>query len=154
MAKKKKSNSATRTAAAVAQAIAKARKAAGRKGEDMDVHVHVGDVVMMGFDEAVDAEEWGARETTNEGGRAKGRGGRAARESDPQDERNRKVDRTIRFRKGALRLDAVERSQPARRKKAAKKAAKKKRATKGGKKRDKKSVKKTLRKLRRRSRGR
>ena len=115
-----------KAAAVVAKAIAAAKKAAGKAGEDMDVHVHVGDIVMMGFDEAVDAEEWGMRETNNELARGRGRGGRATRESDPQDEKNRKVNRSIKFRKGALRLEAVERSQPARKKKAAKKAAKKK----------------------------
>ncbi|MFM9195709.1 MAG: hypothetical protein ACKOWG_08210, partial [Planctomycetia bacterium] len=66
-----------RTAKAIASAIAKARKASGKRGgDDADIHVHVGDVVMMGFDEAVDAEEWGARETNNELGGAKGRRGR------------------------------------------------------------------------------
>ena len=125
----------TRTAALVTKAIAKARKAAGKAGEDMDVHVHVGDVVMMGFDEAVDAEEWGMRETNNEIAGGRGRGRRAARESDPQDEKNRKVNRSIRFRKGALRLEAVERSQPARKKKAVKKAAPKKPAKKAARRR-------------------
>lgn len=116
-----------RTAKAIASAIAKARKASGKRGgDDADIHVHVGDVVMMGFDEAVDAEEWGARETNNELGGAKGRRGRSAREADPQDEKNRKVHRTITLRKGALKLQAVEKSQPAKKKRAAKKAAKKK----------------------------
>jgi len=113
-----------RTAKAIALAIAKARKASGKRGgDDADIHVHVGDVVMMGFDEAIDAEEWGARETNNEHGGAKGRG-RAGRNADPQDEKNRKVHRTITLRKGAMKLQAVERSQPVK-KKAAKKSAKK-----------------------------
>lgn len=115
-----------RTAKAVASAIAKARKAAGKRGgDDADIHVHVGDVVMMGFDEAVDAEEWGARETNNKIGGGKGRGGRSAREADPQDEKNRKIHRTITLRKGAMKLQAVEKSQPSRKKKTAKKSAKK-----------------------------
>lgn len=112
-----------RTAKAIASAIAKARKAAGKRGgDDADIHVHVGDVVMMGFDEAVDAEEWGARETNNERGAAKGRRGRSGRNADPQDEKNRKVHRTITLRKGAMKLQAVEKSQPVKKKKAAKKA--------------------------------
>lgn len=116
-----------RTAKAIASAIAMARKAAGKRGgDDADIHVHVGDVVMMGFDEAVDAEEWGARETNNELGAAKGRRGRAGRNADPQDEKNRKVHRTITLRKGAMKLQAVEKSQPIKKKKAAKKAQKKK----------------------------
>jgi hypothetical protein len=115
-----------RTAKAIASAIVKARKASGKRGaDDADIHVHVGDVVMMGFDEAVDAEEWGARETNNEISGGKGRRGRSAREADPQDEKNRKVHRTITLRKGAMKLQAVEKSQPSRKKKAAKKSAKK-----------------------------
>jgi len=118
---------AKRTSKVIAAAIAKARKAAGKRGDDADIHVHVGDVVMMGFDEAVDAEEWGARETTNELGGAKGRRGRAGRKADQDDEKNRKVHRTITLRKGTMRLQAVEKSQPLKKKKkAAKKAAKKK----------------------------
>lgn len=113
-----------RTAKAIASAIAKVRKASGKRGgDDADIHVHVGDVVMMGFDEAVDAEEWGARETNHERGAAKGRG-RAGRNADPEDEKNRKVHRSITLRKGAMKLQAVERSQPAK-KKAAKKSARK-----------------------------
>jgi len=117
-----------RTAKAVATAIAKARKAAGKRGaDDADIHVHVGDVVMLGFDEAVDAEEWGARETNVERGSARGGRGRAGGNRDPQDEKNRKVHRTITLRKGAMKLQAVEKSQPAKKKKkAAKKVAKKK----------------------------
>jgi hypothetical protein len=46
---------AARAARAVTDAIGKAKK--GRGADDMDVHVHVGDVVMMGFDEAVDRSE-------------------------------------------------------------------------------------------------
>lgn len=119
-------------AKAVASAIAKAKKAGGRKGadDDMDIHVHVGDVVMMGFDEAVDAEEWGARETTHESGGKAGRRGRAAAGSDPQDEKNRKVRRKIVLRKGGLKLEATDHSSPARKKAAAAKKAKAKKGTK------------------------
>lgn len=114
-----------RTAKAIASAIAKARKASGKRGgDDADIHIHVGDVVMMGFDEAVDAEEWGARETNNEFGAARGQRAAGGRNADPQDEKNRKVHRSITLRKGAMKLHAVERSQPVK-KKAAKKSAKK-----------------------------
>ena len=67
---------AARAAKAVTKAISQSKKGSGKRGkDDMDIHVHVGDVVMMGFDEAVDAEEWGARETNNEvAGKAGGRG--------------------------------------------------------------------------------
>lgn len=122
-----KTSLAARAARAVTQAIAKAKKGFERSGknDDMDVHVHVGDVVMMGFDEAVDAEEWGAREMNHEVAGGKSRGGRAARDTDAQDEKNRKVNRTIKFRKGSMRLEAVEQSRPARKKRAAKKTTRK-----------------------------
>lgn len=117
---------AARAAKAVTDAISKSKKG-GRK-DDMDVHVHVGDVVMMGFDEAVDAEEWGMRETNNEGaakGGSRGRG-KAARDTDGQDEKGRNVRRTITLRKGKLALHAVERSEPTKKKAAKKKSAAKK----------------------------
>jgi len=117
---------AARAAKAVTDAISKSKKG-GRK-DDMDVHVHVGDVVMMGFDEAVDAEEWGVRETNNEGaakGGSRGRG-KAARDTDGQDEKGRNVRRSITLRKGKLALHAVERSEPAKKKAAKKKSAAKK----------------------------
>ena len=119
---------AARAAKAVSKAISRSKKGAGKRGtDDMDVHVHVGDVVMMGFDEAVDAEEWGARETNNEvaAGRGRGRGKAATRDADGQDEKGRKVRRSITLRKGKLNLQAVERSDPAKKKRAAKKSVRK-----------------------------
>ena len=121
---------AARAAAAVTHAISKAAKGNRGLGKDgkINVHVHLGDVVMMGFDEAVDAEEWGMRETNNEvvsGGRS-GRGrADSGLDADTRAEKNRRVSRQIRFRKGGLQLDATERSAPAS-KKTAKKTAKKK----------------------------
>lgn len=129
----KRMDVAARAAAAVTAALGKAAK--GNKGlakdGKMNVHVHLGDVVMMGFDEAVDAEEWGMRETNNEmGGRARGGKGRAdaGLDADARAEKDRKVKRQIRFRKGALQLDALEHSAPAGKKTAKKKAAGKKTA--------------------------
>lgn len=119
---------AARAAKAVTDAIAKSRKGSGKRGkdDDTDIHIHVGDVVMMGFDEAVDAEEWGMRETNNEvAGKAGGRGKAAKRDTDGQDEKGRKVRRSITLSKGKLKLQATERSEPAKKKKAAKKGTKK-----------------------------
>jgi len=127
-AKNKETALAVRAAKAVTDAIAKSRRGAGKRGRDdgADIHVHVGDVVMMGFDEAVDAEEWGMRETNNElAGRAGGRGKAAKRDTDVQDEKGRKVRRSISLSKGKLKLQAVERSEPAKKKKAAGKVTKK-----------------------------
>ena len=133
---------AARAVAAVTEALSKATKGKNGLGKDgkMNVHVHLGDVVMMGFDEAVDAEEWGMRETNNEVvGRASRGKARAVTglDADARAEKNRKVKRQIRFRKGALQIEAMEHSAPARKKTAkkktpvtntAKKAAKKKAA--------------------------
>ncbi len=113
-----KTNLATKAATAVANAISQANK--GKLGKNSDgkitVHVHIGDVIMMGFDEAVDAEEWGVTEKNTEiisGTRSKGSVSRSL-DADGLAEKNRKVSRSIRFKKGALELDATERSQPAR----------------------------------------
>lgn len=126
-AKNKQTSLAVRAAKAVTDAIAKSKKGSGKRGKDdgADIHVHVGDVVMMGFDEAVDAEEWGMRETNNEfAGKAGGRGKAAKRDTDVQDEKGRKVRRSITLSKGKLKLQATERSEPAKKKKAAKKVTK------------------------------
>ena len=119
---------AARAAKAVTDALARSKKGTGKRGkdDDTDIHIHVGDVVMMGFDEAVDAEEWGMRETNNElAGKAGGRGKAAKRDTDGQDEKGRKVRRSITLSKGKLKLQATERSEPAKKKKAAKKGTKK-----------------------------
>ncbi len=59
-----KTELATKAATAIANAVTQANK--GKLGKSKDgkviVHVHIGDVIMMGFDEAVDAEEWGVTE--------------------------------------------------------------------------------------------
>ncbi|MFM7137657.1 MAG: hypothetical protein ACKO1M_11400 [Planctomycetota bacterium] len=119
---------AAKAAKAVTDAISRSKKGTGKRGkdDDADIHIHVGDVVMMGFDEAVDAEEWGMRETNNElAGRGAGRGKTGKADADGQDDKGRKVRRSITLNKGKLRLQAVERSEPAKKTKAAKKAGKK-----------------------------
>lgn len=112
-----KTDLATKAASAVANAISQANK--GKLGKNSDgkvtVHVHIGDVIMMGFDEAVDAEEWGVTEKNTEiigGRRSKGSVARGL-DADGLAEKNRKIVRSIRFKKGALELDATENSQPA-----------------------------------------
>jgi hypothetical protein len=113
-----KTDLATKAANAVAYAISQANK--GKFGKNSDgkvtVHVHIGDVIMMGFDEAVDAEEWGVTEKNTEiisGKRSKSSATQGL-DADGLAEKNRKISRSIRFKKGALELDATERSQPAR----------------------------------------
>lgn len=113
-----KTDLATKAATAVANAISQANK--GKLGKNSDgkvtVHVHIGDVIMMGFDEAVDAEEWGVTEKNTEiiGGRRSKAVAARGLDADGLAEKNRKISRSIRFKKGALELDATERSQPAR----------------------------------------
>jgi hypothetical protein len=113
-----KTELATKAATAIANAISQANKGKIGKNADgkMTIHVHIGDVIMMGFDEAVDAEEWGANEKNTEiiGGRGSKRAITSKLDADGFAEKNRKISRTIRFKKGALELDASENSQPAR----------------------------------------
>jgi hypothetical protein len=123
-----KTELATKAASAIANAISQANKGKLGKNTDgkMTIHVHIGDVIMMGFDEAVDAEEWGATEKNTEiiGGRRSKSAATSGLDADGLAEKNRKISRTIRFKKGALELDASENSQPAR-----KRAVKKTRPT-------------------------
>lgn len=115
-----KTDLATKAASAVANAISQANK--GKLGKNLDgkvtVHVHIGDVIMMGFDEAVDAEEWGVTEKNTEiiGGRRSKAVAARGLDADGLAEKNRKISRSIRFKKGALELDAIENSQPAQKK--------------------------------------
>ena len=72
-----KTDLAIKATAAITEAISRSTKAGFGKNADgkITVHVHIGDVIMMGFDEAIDAEEWGMRENNTEiiGGSAKGK---------------------------------------------------------------------------------
>jgi len=94
----------------------------------MTVHVHIGDVIMMGFDEAVDAEEWGMRENNTEIIGGKGAKGRSSQglDADALAEKNRKISRSIKFKKGSLELNASENSEPAKKRISTKKPASKK----------------------------
>lgn len=121
---------ASKAASAITEAISRSSKGKLGKGADgkITVHVHIGDVIMMGFDEAVDAEEWGMRENNTEiiGGKtAKGRKSQGL-DADAQAEKNRKITRRVNFRKGSLQLEATENSEPARKSPARKRPATKK----------------------------
>ena len=117
---------AAKAATAITAAIAQSKKGLGSKASDpkMTIHVHIGDVIMMGFDEAVDAEEWGMRENNTEivGGKAKKGRANQGLDADALADKNRKISRSIKFKKGALELNANENSEPARKKVPAKRA--------------------------------
>jgi len=132
MASVKKTNStdiAAKISSAITEAIARSNKFGTGEGK-VNVHVHVGDVILIGFDEAIDAEEWGMRENNTEIVGTRGAKGRAAvvQDADALANKNRKISRSINFSKGALTLNAIENSEPAT-KRATKRVAK--RATKG-----------------------
>ena len=132
MASVKKTNStdiATKISSAITEAIARSNKFGAGEGK-VNVHVHVGDVILIGFDEAIDAEEWGMRENNTEIVGTRGAKGRTAvaQDADALANKNRKISRSINFSKGALTLNAIENSEPATKRVA-------KRATKGASKR-------------------
>jgi hypothetical protein len=90
------------------QAITNAVTGRRKGSEGISIHVHVGDLILIGFDEAIDAEEWGAREINNEGAAG------SARSSAQQDaEPERKTKRRISFRKGDVQVTADEEAEPA-----------------------------------------
>ena len=123
MSRKPASRAATSSAKPNAAAIKSAARAAetlahsltrGRKAKDgLSIHIHVGDLFLMGFDEAIDAEEWGAAEA---GSRRSTRLGRAA----DQAEAKQKTRRVLNFRKGDVSITAAEDAKPARTRRAAK----------------------------------
>jgi len=111
---------AARNAIELATRIAGSVKGLSKGGQaGVSVHVHLGDVVLMGFDEAIDAEEWGMRETNHEvvgsQGRGKGKGGGrgAGLDAEARLEASRRTKRRIRLQKGPLSLEATEDASPA-----------------------------------------
>lgn len=112
---------ATKAAQAIAQSLAKSR----RKNEGISVQVHIGDLYLIGFDEAIDAEEWGARELASPDSPGGGRGRMTAEE---RAEAQRKTKRRLNFKKGAVEITAVEDSEPVQRRRSTKAKAKAKAA--------------------------
>ena len=104
---------ATKAAQAIAQTLAKSR----RKNEGISVQVHIGDLYLIGFDEAIDAEEWGARELAS----SDSSGGRKSRmTAEEQAEAQRKTKRRLNFKKGSVEISAAEDSEPMQRRRASK----------------------------------
>lgn len=78
----------------------------------INVHVQVGDIVLVGFDEAIDAEEWGMVDNQVEGGEAARTRGKATPATDAGAPREKSV-RSVDIRKGNLVLVAAEETDPA-----------------------------------------
>jgi len=107
-------------AAEAAQSIARALSTGRRSKDGLTVHIHVGDLFLMGFDEAIDAEEWGAREIGDSGG---GKGSEDA--AIAKAEASMKTRKRLNFRKGEVRISAMEDSEPGKAKRARKTASRK-----------------------------
>lgn len=97
--------SATKAAQAIAQSLAKTR----RNNEGISVQVHIGDIYLIGFDEAIDAEEWGAREIASPDGKE---GRRSRMTAEERAEVQRKSKRRLTFKKGRVHISASEDSEP------------------------------------------
>ena len=104
-------DAAARTAQAVTQKLGETYGT----NQAINVHIQVGDIVVLGFDEGIDAEEWGMTEISNEGAApAKGAGAKSAAvqaDQAPANAGKRKIARSIDLRKGSIYLVAAEDSE-------------------------------------------
>jgi hypothetical protein len=109
---KERLKAAANAAAQTAQAITAKLGEAYGTNQPINVHVQVGDIVVLGFDEGIDAEEWGMTEISNEG--ATGAGAKSAVIQADQASATagkRRVARSIDLRKGSIYLVAAEESE-------------------------------------------
>ena len=118
---------ATKTAASVTEAISRSGALSHSDGK-VNVHIHVGDIILIGFDEAIDAEEWGMRENNTEiigeqtsTGKRRQKTNVASEQTD-----NKKTSRSVSFKKGAFELNATEHAEPFKQSAATKKPVRKK----------------------------
>jgi hypothetical protein len=113
---KERLKAAANAAAQTAQAITAKLGETYSTNQAINVHVQVGDIVVLGFDEGIDAEEWGMTEISNEGGAAPASGAKSAAIQADQASATagkRKVARSIDLRKGSIYLVAAEESEAA-----------------------------------------
>lgn len=105
---------ATKTAASITEALTRSGQFNHSDGK-VNVHIHVGDIILIGFDEAIDAEEWGMRENNTEviGGEASATRARKNSKTEANPNDSKKISRTVNFKKGELQLNATEHSEPA-----------------------------------------
>ena len=117
---------ATRTASSITEAISRSGQFSHSDGK-VNVHIHVGDIILIGFDEAIDAEEWGMRENNTEIIGGKGSPGKTQKNTkvDAEPNENKKISRSVSFKKGALQLNATENSEPMKKSTASKKSIRK-----------------------------
>lgn len=119
---------AGRIAAAVTGAVGKKTKLTGPSSSNggATVNIHIGDIYLIGFDEAIDAEEWGMRETNTEivGGASRSKNTTSPANEDALANKNRVIARKIDFSKGGVKLVATENSKPVGKKRQASRAAK------------------------------
>jgi hypothetical protein len=114
---------ATKTAASITEAISRSGQFNHSDGK-VNVNIHVGDIILIGFDEAIDAEEWGMRENNTEIIGDKRSPGKTQKntKADAEQNENKKISRTVSFKKGALQLNATENSEPMKKSTASKKS--------------------------------
>jgi len=114
---------ASKIATAVTGVVTKKSKLTGSSNanEGITVNIHVGDIYLIGFDEAIDAEEWGMRETNTEviGAASRGQKSTPPTDADALADKNRVIARRIDFSKGGVKLVATENSKPAAKKRQA-----------------------------------
>ena len=106
-----------RAAAAITASITQELKAAYAGKTPPAINVHVGDITLVGFDEAIDAEEWGMRETNIENGAAKpgtlAPENAAALNNSQNPDANRNISRKLNLKKAGTVIVLTEDSAPA-----------------------------------------
>jgi hypothetical protein len=111
---KERLKAAADAAARTAQAVTQKLGETYGTNQAINVHVQVGDIVVLGFDEGIDAEEWGMTEISNEGAAPAATGAKnAAIQADQASATagKRKIARSIDLRKGSIYLVAAEESE-------------------------------------------
>jgi hypothetical protein len=105
-----------KAAAAITASITQELKAAYAGKTPPSINVHVGDITLVGFDEAIDAEEWGMTENNveNTGGKPSGLPPEkaAALNSSQDPNENRKVSRKLNLKKAGTVIVLTEDSTP------------------------------------------
>jgi hypothetical protein len=102
---------AAEAAARTAQAVTQKLGETYGTNTPINVHIQVGDIVVLGFDEGVDAEEWGMTEISYEGGAAGAKSPAVQADQVPPTAGKRKIARSIDLRKGSIYLIAAEESE-------------------------------------------
>lgn len=104
--KDSRASTAVTKATNAAEAVLKKLPSIPGSADAKVINIHIGDNYTFGFDEGVDAEEWGMIDNQTEGGQAAGAAGQPAAAATPNEKPSayRKLD----FRKGDVVLIATE----------------------------------------------